>query len=119
MGKLLLISSTFNIQGWKHSGFSVDNQVYVEKDDKKGMQRLIEYLARCPFSLARIIKLTDTGKVLYRAVKSACHAFPELGNENLKAGVKRNFEVFEPMDFLAAVTQHIPNKGEHLNLSST
>lgn len=27
--------------------------------------------------------------------------------------MKRNFEVFEPLDFLAEVTQHIPNKGEH------
>jgi len=25
-----------------------------------------------------------------------------------------NFEVFDPLDFLAEVTQHIPNKGEHL-----
>jgi hypothetical protein len=27
--------------------------------------------------------------------------------------IKRNFEVFEPLDFLAEVTQHIPNRGEH------
>jgi hypothetical protein len=29
------------------------------------------------------------------------------------AGIPRNFEVFDPLDFLAEVTQHIPNKGEH------
>jgi hypothetical protein len=29
-------------------------------------------------------------------------------------GVARNFQVFEPLDFLAELTQHIPNKGEHL-----
>ena len=98
---------------WKHSGFSVDNSVYVAADDTTGMQRLIEYIARCPFSLARIIKISETGKVLYRAGKSGCRAFPEQGNDSLKAGVKRNFEVFEPLDFLAEVTQHIPNKGEH------
>ena len=28
-------------------------------------------------------------------------------------GIPRNFEVFDPLDFLAEVTQHIPNKGEH------
>jgi hypothetical protein len=28
-------------------------------------------------------------------------------------GMPRNFEVFEPLDFLAAVTQHIPDKGDH------
>ena len=29
-------------------------------------------------------------------------------------GERRNFQVFEPLDFLAELTQHIPNKGEHL-----
>ena len=33
---------------------------------------------------------------------------------SLKNGVKRNFQVFDPLDFLAEVTQHIPEKGEHL-----
>jgi len=28
-------------------------------------------------------------------------------------GIPRNFEVFEPLDFVAEVTQHIPDKGEH------
>ena len=28
-------------------------------------------------------------------------------------GCLRNFEVFDPLDFLAETTQHIPNKGEH------
>jgi hypothetical protein len=30
------------------------------------------------------------------------------------AGPNRNFEIFDPLDFLAAVTSHIPNRGEHL-----
>ena len=42
-----------------------------------------------------------------------CLPFPILGNEKLKAGARRNLEVFKPLDFLAEVTQHIPNKGEH------
>ncbi|MSU63699.1 MAG: hypothetical protein EXS31_15080 [Pedosphaera sp.] len=29
------------------------------------------------------------------------------------AGPKRNFQVFDPLDFLAEVTQHIPGKGDH------
>lgn len=32
----------------------------------------------------------------------------------LLAGPSRNFQVFEPLDFLAEVTQHIPDAGEHL-----
>ena len=34
---------------------------------------------------------------------------PKTGDEELAAGISRNFEVFEPLDFLAEVTQHIPN----------
>ena len=102
-----------NMKKWEHSGFSVDNSAYVDKEDKRGMQRLIEYIARCPFSLARIVKFTEEGNVVYRAGKSSCLPFPILGNEKLKAGARRNFEVFKPLDFLAEVTQHIPNKGEH------
>jgi hypothetical protein len=28
-------------------------------------------------------------------------------------GISRNFEVFEPLDFLAEFTQHVPDRGEH------
>ena len=31
---------------------------------------------------------------------------------DLRTGVNRNFQVFDPLDFLAEVTPHIPNKGE-------
>jgi hypothetical protein len=52
-----------------HTGFSVDNLVRIEAVDDAGMQRLIEYIARCPFSLSRMVSLTDDGKILYRASK--------------------------------------------------
>ena len=99
------------------------------------MHRLVEYIARCPFSLTRMVALTPEGKVLYRAGQRAndiirwceaptplpsersdnpkCFPFPKTGDEDLAAGIPRNYEVFEPLDFLAEVTQHIPNKGEH------
>jgi hypothetical protein len=34
--------------------------------------------------------------------------------KTLMEGIPRNYEVFDPLDFLAEVTHHIPNKGEHL-----
>jgi hypothetical protein len=58
-----------------------------------------------------MIKVTDDGKVIYRTGKSKCLRFPELRDEQLKAGTSRNFQVFEPLEFLAEVTQHIPDKG--------
>ena len=66
---------------WEHSGFSINNDVQIQALDKKGMQNIIEYIARCPLSLARIIRITDEGNVLYRAGKSTCLPFPILGNE--------------------------------------
>jgi hypothetical protein len=56
-----------NMRGWKHSGFSVDFSVCIKAGDHAGMQRLVEYIARCPFSLGRMIMLSGDGKVFYRA----------------------------------------------------
>jgi len=102
-----------NMRQWTHSGFSIDNSLRIEANDARGIQRLIEYVSRSPFSLARIIGLNPDGKVIYRAGKAECQTYPEVGHEELKAGIPRNFQVFAPLDFLAEVTQHIPNKGEH------
>ena len=103
-----------NIRSWKHSGFSVDQSVRLEAGDQKGVQRLIEYFLRCPFSQARMIAVTDAGKVIYKTEHNAVGRFPEPGDEELLAGPSRNFQVFDPLDFLAEVTQHIPDLGAHL-----
>jgi hypothetical protein len=102
-----------SMRGWKHSGFSADTSVRIERGDKAGMQRLIEYVARCPLSLSRMISLTKNGKILYRASHANCVPFPISGDDALMKGIPRNFESFDPLDFLAAVTQHIPDKGNH------
>lgn len=47
-----------DMRRWKHSGFSIDQRIFVPKGDDMGMQRIIEYMARWPFSLSRVIKLT-------------------------------------------------------------
>ena len=48
-----------SMRSWRHSWFSVDNSVKIENGDDGGMQRLVEYIARCPFSLARMVTITD------------------------------------------------------------
>ncbi len=60
-----------NIRSWKHSpppprlrragGFSVDQSVRLEAGDREGIQRLMQYFLRCPFSQARMIQVTDEG----------------------------------------------------------
>jgi hypothetical protein len=103
-----------NMRSWKHSGFSVDQSVRLEAGDQGGVQRLIQYFLRCPFSQARMIQVTEAGKVIHKTEHNAVGRFPEPGDEELLAGSSRNFQIFDPLDFLAEVTQHIPDPGSHL-----
>jgi len=100
------------IRTWKHSGFSIDNKVRIEAGDREAIRRLAEYIARCPFSLTRMSTLNEQGQVVYKAIKAEPQAYPIMGNL-FQAGPRRTSQVYDPLDFLAEVTQHIPNKGEH------
>ena len=102
-----------NMRSWEHSGFSVDQSVLLAAGDRSGIERLVQYMVRCPFSLSRLVKVTDTGQVAYKAEKDACQVFPDPQADNLEAGAKRNFQILSPLDFLAEFTQHIPPKGSH------
>jgi hypothetical protein len=48
--------------------------------------------------------VTQAGKVIYKTEHNAVGRFPEPGDEELVAGPARNFQVFDPLDFLAEVT---------------
>ena len=61
-----------------------------------------------------MIEVTAEGQVLYKTEHNRLGRFPEAASEDLLAGPKRNFQVFDPLDFLAEVTQHMPDPGEHL-----
>jgi hypothetical protein len=92
----------------------VDRSVYLPKGDVAALERLAQYMVRCPLSLARMTRVTDEGSVIYRAEKTECRRFPQAATEDLRAGPRRNFQVFDVFDFLAELTQHIPDKSEHL-----
>jgi hypothetical protein len=87
------------MRSWPHSGFSVDQSVYLPAGDRAGIERLVGYMTRCPFSLSRLVKVTEAGQVVYKAEKQACRAFPEPRGDGLKRGAKRNFQVLDPLDF--------------------
>jgi hypothetical protein len=61
-----------------------------------------------------MIEVTDAGKVIGETEHHAVGRFPEPGDEELLAGSSRNLQVFYRLDFLAEVTQHIPDPGAHL-----
>ncbi len=65
-----------------------------------------------------MIEVTGEGKVIYKTGDNRLGRFPEAASEDLVAGPKRNFQVFDPLDFLAEVTQHPPSprrlrRGKH------
>ncbi len=99
---------------WKHSGIDVNFAVRLDADDVSGRERLAHYMLRCPFSLERMIRVTEQGQVLYLAEKRAPQRFPKPARADLFGGVARNFQVFDPLDFIAELTQHIPEPRKHL-----
>jgi len=58
-----------NMRTWEHSGFSVDQSVLLPAGDQAGIERLIQTMTRCPFSLSRLVKVSDTGQVVYQKNK--------------------------------------------------
>jgi len=60
------------------------------------IERLAQYIVLNPFSVAKmqVNRLGDS--ILYRS--------------GMNAKIKRNFQVFSACDFIAAITQHIPDK---------
>ncbi len=55
-----------NMRSWQHSGFSVDQSVHLPAGDRAGIERLVQYMVRCPFSRApsrsdgrRLVKVKD------------------------------------------------------------
>lgn len=82
---------------WRHSGFSVHNKARVAKDDEKGRIALAQYIIRNAFSLEKLTYSQATGTVLYRSKMS-------------RGKNKKNFQVYTAEEFIAAITQHIPEK---------
>ena len=71
-------------------------------------------MLRCPVSLERLIRVTGQGTVIYLAEKRSCRRFPRPASPDLFNGVARNVQVFDPLDFIAALTQHIPDPRKYL-----
>jgi hypothetical protein len=94
--KLLNESMGRNLLSWVNSGFSVYQGKPVPREDKKGLEKIAQYIIRNPFSEEKMTYIPETGKVLYKS------------KQNVKT--KRNFEVFDACTFIAAITQHIPEK---------
>jgi hypothetical protein len=87
-----------NLLSWKHSGFTIDNSVRIF--DESSQESLAEYIARPPISLKKIRYEPFKGRVLFHTTYSEYF--------------KQNVHMFEALDFLAELTQHVPPKGLQL-----
>ena len=88
------------LYSWKHSGFNVHAGQIVPPEAKADLEDLAQYILRNPFSVEKMTMESPTDTVIYRS--------------RLNAKINRNFQVFRPTDFLAAITQHIPDKGAQM-----
>jgi hypothetical protein len=82
---------------WPHSGFHVHTAVWVPEDDRAFATRLARYCARNPVAIERLTYDRSAKAVTYRSDKS----------EGPTAGT----ETVDPLEFLARVLVHIPDKG--------
>ncbi len=90
------------IMKWGHnSGFSVHHKVRIKPEDEKGIENLSQYIIRNTFSNSKIQYIEKSETVLYRSKMSH--------GKN-----KKNFQIFDPLEFIAAITQHIPEKSFQL-----
>jgi hypothetical protein len=77
----------------------------VQPDEREDLERLAQYIIRNPFAVEKMQVGTPNlanpdGSVIYHS--------------GLNPKIQRNFEVFTPCDFIAAITQHIPDKSFQL-----
>jgi hypothetical protein len=93
------------LRGWVHSGFNVYHSRRVLPEERADLERLAQYIIRNPFAVEKM------------QVTKANRANPDgsiIYHSGLNPKIQRNFEVFTPCEFIAAITQHIPDKNFQL-----
>lgn len=89
------------LMSWRHnSGFSVDDSVRFEPENRKSMEKVARYLLRPPVSLERMTYAEGDDQVVYR--------------RKGKDGRPGEEERVDALDFLARVIAHIPPPRVHL-----
>jgi hypothetical protein len=82
---------------WPHSGFHVHTEVWVSENDRAFATRIARCCARNPVALKRLTYDRTAQAVTYRSDK------PD--------GPAAGTETADPLEFLAQVSVHIPDKG--------
>jgi hypothetical protein len=96
------------LASWHHSGFSVYFRRRIRAHDGDALEQLARYVRRCPIALERITcEDPESGeeRVIYRSGRA-----PHPRH-------KANFRVFEPVEFVAEVLQHVPDAWRHESIA--
>jgi Putative transposase len=88
---------------WRHPGFSAHVGEPMPPDDPKAIEDMAGHVTRNPLSLKRLVYIDGQQAVIYKALKPN----PSLG---------QNFEAMDPLEWLARMTEHIPDPGKHRTL---
>lgn len=81
---------------WRHTGFNIYCGPRILPWQKVSMENLARYIIRASFSQERMTYVPEAGSVVYRS----------------KDG--QTTRVLDALEWLAAMTSHIPNKGEQM-----
>ena len=101
------------IKSWTHSGFSVyaGERIYWSRGDKKenNLRHVIRYMNKSFYSGEKIIYDEKKHKVFYKGNTDHGVPLPVPPGSNKE---KPGYASFTCEDFIAAVTAHIPNRGQ-------
>jgi hypothetical protein len=89
---------------WRHPGFSVHVGEPIAAHDTQAIENMAGYVTRAPLSLKRLVYLDGQQAVIYRGLRPN----PSLG---------RNFESMDPLEWLARMSDHIPDPGKHRTIA--
>ena len=112
------------LRGWVHSGFNVHRSRRVLPDEREDLERLAQYIIRNPFAVEKMQvtepnRANPEGSIIYHSGMN-----PKIQLQlpfalltparSCRPSPFGRLEVFSPCDFIAAITQHIPDKSFQL-----
>ena len=84
------------LKSWKHSGFQVFCGFRIHPRKKEAMENLARYIIWASFSQERMSYLPEESQIIYRSKDN------------------RQEKIFDALDWLAALTSHIPDQREQM-----
>ncbi len=79
-----------------HDHLSANEDLTRGRRIEPGIERAVQYMTRCPFSLSRLVKVTKTGQAVYKAEKDACRAFPDPPQGDVIEKILRHCGLWHP-----------------------